>query len=235
MDDLLVCGYPRSGNVWVSRLLGDILDRPVVGIQGTISLATEGKKRPGPGKVMQAHVYPGECERFWCGEMQIDLRHRGNRKLVVVVRDPRDVLVSAAAFWNWSLEETMQRMIEGPGPLELPSWRVYVEAWLNKRIPIMRYEDFCHDAKTELANLLGALEEEPRKPLEEVVHRQSFDVKRAEMERYGDTYPFGKEAQLQHLRKGGTGEWQSELPSHMKRLALTVWRRPLAILGYELC
>ncbi|KPL21160.1 MAG: hypothetical protein AMJ93_10255 [Anaerolineae bacterium SM23_84] len=231
MGDILVCGYPRSGNVWISRLLGDALDRPVVGKNGALSLATGGKNRPGPYRIMQAHVYPEPSKQFWNGN-RIDLERGGDRKYVFVVRDPRDVLVSSAAFWGWSLEETMQKMVEGPGPQGLPPWRTFVEAWFNRRIPSMRYEDFHQDAKTQLANLLDALKEQPRKPLDEVVYRQSFDVMRAEMERYGDTYPFGRDAQLRHLRKGGTGEWETELPLHMARLALTLWKRPLTILGY---
>lgn len=231
MADLFVCGYPRSGNVWLSRLLGDALDRSVVGTRGTASFAT--KERLSTDRIMQAPVYPGESEEFWCSSTQIDLDRADGRQFVYIVRDPRDVLVSMSKFWDWSLEETMRRMVDGPGPLELPPWKAHVGAWLNKRIPVMRYEDFHRDAEGGLAWLLEALGEKPCKPLDGVVHRQSFDVKRTEMERHGDRYPFGRDAQLRHLRKGETGEWKSVLPSHMARLALTTWRQQLAILGYH--
>lgn len=232
MADLLVCGYPRSGTVWISRLLGDVLDRPVVGKGGTLSLATEGKKRPGPGRVMQAHVYLGQGKQFWCANSQIDLQFKGDRKVLLVVRDPRDVLLSVAAFWNWSLEETMHKMADGPGPVEMPPWKAYVDSWLNSRVPIVRYEDFHADAEAALCTLLAVLNEVPKRPLGEVVERQSFAAKRAEMEQYGDTYPFGRAAQLQHLRRGETGEWRTALPSHLARQVLSLWKRQLSILGY---
>ena len=51
---IVVAGYPRSGNVWMARLLGDVLDRRVVGIGGGDgTLAAEGKDRPLNGQVMQ--------------------------------------------------------------------------------------------------------------------------------------------------------------------------------------
>jgi len=28
-NDILIVGYPRSGNTWISRLLGDALNSPV--------------------------------------------------------------------------------------------------------------------------------------------------------------------------------------------------------------
>jgi hypothetical protein len=232
VGDLIVAGYPRSGNVWLSRLLGDALNRPVIGKNGAMSLATEGRDRDNKDVVMQAHVYPVSGKQFWNGN-GIDLKRREDRQFVCVVRDPRDVLVSAAAFWGWSLEETMEKMVNGPGPLDLPPWRTFMEAWFNKRIPIVRYEDLCRDAEGEIGRLLAQLKLKPENDLMHVVHRQAFKTKRADILEHGDGYAFGKEAQLRHLRKGGTGEWHDALPVHLKRLALTMWRRPLTILGYH--
>jgi hypothetical protein len=229
MGDLLVCGYPRSGNVWLSRLLGDALGRSIIGKNGTLSLATE--RRESNDIVMQAHVYPKESTKFWNGT-GIDLNRRGDRDIVCVVRDPRDVVVSASKFWGWSLEETMEKMVKGPGPLELPPWRTFIEAWFNQRIPIVRYEDLYDDAEGAIGGLLDKLKLKPVNDLGDVVYRQSFHTRRMDIEQYGHLYPFGKEAQLQHLRKGSTGEWEEVLPVYLKRTALSVWRTPLKILGY---
>lgn len=229
MGDLIVGGYPRSGSVWLSRLLGDALGRSIVGKNGTLSLATE--RRIGWEVVMHAHVYPKVSKQFWDGN-GVDLNFKGDRQFVCVVRDPRDVLVSASRFWDWSLEETAEKMMKGPGPLDLPPWREFVEAWFNKRIPIVRYEDLYRDAEDELGKLLEALKLNPVHALSDVVYRQSFDVKKADIHQYGHTYPFGREAQLKHLRKGTVGEWKEVLPIHLQRLALTMWRSPLKILGY---
>jgi hypothetical protein len=150
---------------------------------------------------------------------------------LLVVRDPRDVAVSAAHYWDWTLDEALDKMIEGPGPLELPPWKVFVESWLEQHVPILRYEDFHHDAKKELTGLLGHLELEPQRDLERVVSRQSFTVKKAELDRRGASYPFGREAQLRHMRKGTVGEWKEAFsPEQVRRTV--VWRRQLKKLGY---
>lgn len=214
--DIIVVGYPRSGNVWLSRLLGDILDRPVIGVNGALSLATEGKDRPGPGRVMQAHkITPPE-----------------GAKAVFLVRDPRDVLVSVAAFWDWPLDKALSHMVKGPGPLDLPPWSTYVEGWLAKRTPVVRYRDLYHDTVGILYGLLSALEETPRHLAMEVAWRQSFTVKKADIKARGNQYPFGQKAQLRHLRKGTTGEWRT-LPDPIKRQAQKAWGPLLSALGYE--
>jgi hypothetical protein len=225
MVKINVCGYPRSGNVWISRLLGDALDLPVVGIKGgRDSLAAEGKERRGKGYVKQAHLWPGDS-----GHLRVNLDKHKDCIFLLMVRDPRDVAVSAAHYWKWTLDETLDKMIEGPGPLELPPWSVFVESWLKQYVPILRYEEFHQGAKKELTRVLEHLELEPQKDLDEVVNRQSFTVKRAELDRRGNRYPFGRTAQLKHMRKGTVGEWKDAFsPEQVKRT--TVWK--LKRLGY---
>ena len=228
MVEITLCGYCHSGNVWISRLLGDALDLPVVGIQGGRgSLAAEGNERRGKGYVKQAHLWPGES-----GQLCVNLEEQG--VFLLMVRDPRDVAVSATHFWDWDTDETLDKMIEGPGPLGLPSWSVFVEAWLEHHVPILRYEDFHQDTETELARVLEHLELEPQKELVEVVNRQSFDVKRAELERRGDHYPFGREAQLRHMRSGKVGEWEDVFSTAQTRRSFLAWRLQLKKLGYHI-
>ena len=136
---IVVAGYPRSGNVWMARLLGDVLDRRVVGIGGGDgTLAAEGKDRNGNGQVMQAHVYPagpvrgpGEKDTFFRENLQVDLDRLNGRQVVLMVRDPRDVAVSVAEFWGWSMDRALHNMIVGPGPLHLPPWAAYMKRWLG--------------------------------------------------------------------------------------------------------
>jgi hypothetical protein len=58
MVDVFVTGIPRSGNTYLSRLIGDALDSPVGGARGAVALATEGQDRPGQHRVMQLHLLP---------------------------------------------------------------------------------------------------------------------------------------------------------------------------------
>ena len=233
MDDIVVTGYPRSGNVWTARLLGDALDFPVVGIQGGWgSLAAEGFDRPGPRRVMQTHFWPKHGQAFRGEHLCVDPRYREERQLLLVVRDPRDMAVSISHHWKWTLDRTLDLLINGPGPLSLPPWHEYVTAWLHEAIPYVRYEDLYRNALVELEKVLCVLDLVARKPLADVVERQSFSVKRKEMEQHGDTYSFGREAQLEHLRSGKTGEWKGAFSDEQAVRAIEIWGPLLKTLGY---
>ena len=80
--------------------------------------------------------------------------------------------------------------------------------------------------------MLEFLELEPQKDLAEVVEHQSFAVKKAEMKRRGNRYPFGKVAQLKHLRSGKTGEWEDVFSDEQKDRTRIAWNGLLGRLGY---
>ena len=236
MDNIVVAGYPRSGNVWLSRLLGDVLNCRVVGIKGgRDSLAAEGGDRPNECYVKQAHYWV--CQRFpdkhevkrnLCTHPQ---RHR-DCTFIQIIRDPRDVAVSASKYWKWGLEDTIGRMIDGPGPLELPPWAEFVESWFGLA-PMVRYEDLVTDAERVVQTILDWLEREPEVPIADAVHRQTFMVKKVEMYRNGGTYPFGKKAQLRHLRHGSTGDWKEHFTQQQAEWARDAWNDWLLLFGYE--
>lgn len=228
MVRITVCGYPRSGNVWICRLLGEALDYPVVGIRwGQDSLAAEGKERQGGGIVRQAHLWPGEK-----GNLHINLKEHTDQIFLHVVRDPRDIAVSMTNFWGYSIDRALNLMIDGPGPLELPSWSTYTGTWLMQKVRTLRYEDFHKNAETEMRAVLEHLQLESSANLSEVVEHQSFRMKRMEIEQRGDEYPFGRTAQLRHLRSGLVGEWRDTLTLSQKQRAQKAWGQRLEELGY---
>lgn len=227
--ELIVVGYPRSGNCWLARLLGEALDVRVVGIHdGSDSIAAEGFEREGEGYVKQAHLWPGKE-----GHLRVNLDGQQGHTFVHMIRNPRDIAVSMAYFWGWTLDEALDRMIIGPGPLDLPSWSVYVESWLEHYVPILRYEDFHGDAEGWLRLILDHLGLEPQKELAGVVKNQSFDARLAEMKRHGNKYPFGREAQLKHLRNGHVGDWEQEFTKEQIKRTTKAWNGLLRKLGYD--
>lgn len=200
----------------------------VVGIKkGKDSLAAEGFERSGEGYVRQAHLWPGKK-----GRLRVDLSKNEDELFLHLVRDPRDIAVSAAHFWDWTIDEALGKMIDGPGPLDLPPWSVYVESWFAHHVPILRYEDFHKGAEKELARVLSFLNLKPQKDLAEVVENQSFTIKREELNKNGDRYPFKRDAQLKHMRRGNVGEWKEALSVEQKRATMAAWRLLLKKLDY---
>ena len=59
-EPIIVAGYPKSGNTWLSWLLGDTFNCSVGGYHGAKRLCTEGEDRLGNYHVMQLHVAIGQ-------------------------------------------------------------------------------------------------------------------------------------------------------------------------------
>jgi len=90
---IVVCGFPKSGTTWVARLIGSLLSCPVKGYLGFEgkALATEGLDRSSKYTCYKSHG----------GLEEIRSHYPNIQYLVYVVRDPRDVIVSAAYHFEF--------------------------------------------------------------------------------------------------------------------------------------
>lgn len=89
---ILICGYPKSGTTWLARLIADVLNCPVLGSyeKKNVGLALEGEDRP---------------SSYICYKSHLDYQSLHNSadnifRYVYIVRDPRDVIVSAAYHFH---------------------------------------------------------------------------------------------------------------------------------------
>lgn len=214
---IYVVGYPRSGNTWLSRLLGDILNSPVEGYKNAKPIATEGQDRGGDYVVRQLHLKPVEYEiedGLTANEISIPMWDGDG--IVTITRDPRDVAVSAMYYWNIpDIDTTVKAMGEGLHPLiGVGSWSGFVESWLSiKTIGIVAanvfYEDLYWNPESEIYRLLSSLRIRNVREADVVaaLNRQEINVKRNQVKLDGDRRPYGKEIQIKHLRKGIVGDW----------------------------
>lgn len=240
-QDLYVSGFPKSGNSFTARLLGDVLDSPVTGYLNAHPIAEEGLTRPGPYTIRQLHLRLSHAEHAallpdaWT--MAAKLWH--GERVVFIIRDPRDVSVSVMHYWQIpSLNDALQAMFTGSAPLVgVGSWKGYVTPWLESNIPLtVRYEDLVADTLDELCMILNGLgiPNPPPNCMKESVLRQSFGVRRAELEANGDRYNYGKEVQLRNMRKGTPGDWQNCYTRLQAQAAEQEWGELLRYLGYEM-
>jgi len=90
--DIVIAGYPKSGNTWLVRLVAELVGCPVAGFLGRAGddIATEGSDRKSNYRCYKSHH-------------GIDfLRERGIEpaKVIYIIRDPRDVSLSAARYFT---------------------------------------------------------------------------------------------------------------------------------------
>lgn len=141
--EIIVVGYVKSGNTWVSRLLGEVLNSPVTGWGVALPLAKEGEGRNGHYIVRQLHLNPNynaaKFPEFICSEWGACIPRWNGEKIVHVIRDPRDICVSAYYYWNRdTIQETIWAMIKGIEPFGgVGGYLDYVHNWLKvTEIPI---------------------------------------------------------------------------------------------------
>lgn len=237
--DLFVTGYPRSGNTWLARLLGDVLNSPVGGMYYAKPLATEGLQRPGRYYVRQLHLRPTQADKgkpvpnAWT----LSLPYLDEIKLLHVVRDPRDVIVSV--FYYWQIE-TLQKAIDavcyGLDPIKVHGpWGWALENWLAiPGVPMVRYEDLTRNTRGVLQQTLDTLGVSYREDaLDGAIERQAFAAKKQQVERDGASRPYGRTIQLRHLRKGIVGDYKNHMTQAQIEQVWDTCHEAMERLGYE--
>ena len=246
--DVLVIGYPRSGNGYTSRLLGDILNSPVTGIGSAHPICEEGLDRPGPYTVRQLHLRPNwtiksgdAVQNAWTFAPAC----YGGEKIVLVIRDPRDVAISAMHYWGRpSLQDTLFCMGEGRGPLAgVGSWPAFMDLWFNQFMHnphfgwICAYAVYYESLLSSPVEVLRGLFDSLKLPEEDgrlamALERQAFDVRKKELASSGDRYMYGADLQVKNLRKGKAGDWKNHFDRETGQQAQLYFGAWLKYFGY---
>ncbi len=218
---IYVAGYPKSGTTWITRLLGDVLRCKTGG-----SLPAEDKKE------IAAEVY-GEDSHIMIRKGHFVLMdtvaslpvikphrlqwkglHEPSHKVVLVVRDPRDIAVSGAHHWKVSVDSFLQDMIKGTnGMRTMGPWFVFMREWLAKYkefdAVIVRYEDMLQgaDSLEKLLNDLRFIVN--NQMIAEAYERQSFQNRVIDIIQNGHNYNLGRAFNLRFMRKGVAGDWRN--------------------------
>jgi len=250
---VVVVGYPRSGNTYLTRLIADILDSPASRFGAALPLATEGADRPGDWFVTQLHMrpveYPGD-KRSLVDANHFNFYGYAGEHIVYIVRDPRDVAISAMHYWDLpNITETLKAMRAGTPPFGqiLGSWNDFNMDWTYgfkfiADIPIINYEMLCQRTEDQLFWLMKRFvnknigEKKWRRKVRDAMARQDIKVKRAEIiddDAKGIERPYGKTIQLKHLRRGIPGEWKDVMTAEENDMAWEYFGTIATLLGYS--
>lgn len=242
MTEIIVTGYPKSGNTWLTRLLSDALDYPVTGIDNAIPLAADQQERNGDGLIRQLHLVPRRNNeaRFVASRYYLNPNNHNGERVIHIIRDPRDMAVAIKEYWELAdIYTTITNvMATGAWPLWGMGWPEWMQDWRSTDLPYIetRYEWLHADTEKEIRRLCDDMGLTIVKPLAEVIERQSIDVKRKALRDTDDQafyLPHGKGAQLQNLRGGRVGDWRERFGPDDKQAALEVFSDWLIRLGYE--
>jgi len=215
-QEIFVLGYPRSGNSWLCRLLGDVLNCPIESGQERPSNADEGQDRPGPFVIRLRHPD---------GLFDPPSDHRNVDQFVgsvvaQIVRDPRDVMLSLKEYYQSNWTDALIRM---------KNWPSAIEACSGIGVQV-RYEDLHERTSAELGRLLTTLDLpfEPRL-LKATVWRQSW---KARVQNITEDMPYNPDHQKLALGHGQVGRWREEIPKDVLVEGLEIFGRSMRDLGY---
>ena len=206
-----LASYPKSGNTWLRSIL-------LLALTNTIDINKLGTFIPSFNQLLQNYyghetnipmnVVINNWDRFQqylsnknyrpiikthnaCGK--INKIYFPNKlythKVIYIVRDPRDVLISWANHNGRSLEETFNHMIDTEFTVYdeidkasysiefMSSWDNHVYGWMECTSPtlIIKYEDLILDAENQILKILEFLKIKPKISIREIIERTSFD------------------------------------------------------------
>ena len=247
---IYVAGYPKSGTTWITRLLGDVLNCKTGGstpAEDSKEIATEIFDEKSNITVRKGHfILMDNISRI-----PVIKPHRlhwkalrpKNHKVVLIVRDPRDIAVSGAFHWKVSTRDFLNDMIKGTnGMRTMGPWIVFMREWLAKYkkfdAVIVRYEDVLQGSASfeKLLTDLGFIVN--NKMIAESYERQNFQNRVIDVIQNGHKYNLGRAFNLRFMRKGVVGDWRNhftraeafdaevnfgELLSHFKYESNPLW------------
>jgi hypothetical protein len=116
-QNIIIAGYPKSGNTWITRLTAELIGCPVKGFwmeKNNNEIAVEGDNRKSNYQCFKSHHLYGE------------LSHQENleeQKIIYVIRDPRDIAISGANYFSFFnhivLEKLSRELMRAEHPILL--------------------------------------------------------------------------------------------------------------------
>lgn len=244
-DDLFIVSYPKSGNTWTRFLLGNLIyqDEPVT-------------FRNIEARIPSIYIFSDRqllrLPRIFKSHDCFDPRYRN---VICIVRDPRDVTVSAYHYSikvkllpdSCPMEDFVPLFMSGTfgsGLLADPRWGSWydnVASWLamrhDRKFLLLRYEDMLDNAARELqkvADFLG-IEATPDR-ITRAVDLSSADKMREMEKAQSKDWQLTKETRQDKpfVRKARAGTWKSEMSPAAAALIEASWGDLMQNLGYEL-
>jgi len=241
-DDTFIVSYPRSGNTWTRFLVANLLHP-----QEEVTFATIETQVPDSEAQSRNQLRRVARPRYIKSHQYFHPRYR---RVVYIVRDPRDVALSYYDFQRkyrhiedaYPLASFVSDFVAGRMISSWGTWRENVGSWIYARsgtpgFLLLRYEDLLADTVNQTSRLAEFLGVKPTAALiERAVERSAADEMRALEGKQGNEWVStkGKRADIPFVRGATSGGWKTKLPENSVAEIEAAWGSLMTSLGYEL-
>lgn len=241
-DDVFLVSYPKSGNTWTRFLVAN-LAYP----EQQVDFSTLNHLTPDPEAATKRELARAVRPRIIKSHAYFDPRYP---RVVYIVRDPRDVLLSEYHFdikrqlvsESFPLEKYVHRFLGRKTEHNYGTWAENVGSWFYVRrnspdFLLVCYESLLSDGMHELARIadfLGIPSDHERLKL--ALERSSADRMRELEKKQAHLWSSTKETRKDKpfVRAAKAGGWKVELPGSCAAIVESAWGELMKELGYEL-
>ncbi|HUY13683.1 MAG TPA: sulfotransferase domain-containing protein [Terriglobia bacterium] len=241
-DDICLVAYPKSGNTWLRFLVGNLVDP-----DHPVTFANIESRVPSiyhnPDHILRRIPRP-----------RILKSHEGffshHRRVVYIVRDPRDIAVSYYHYLikfrelpdNYPMEAYVPRFMREDFDAKYGPWDDHVLSWIRMRegwedFLLVRYEDLLKNTSSELGRVAVFLKlATDGERIDRAITLSAADrlrkLERKESRKWSATR--NSRHDLPFVRSARSGDGKRELSETSIRLIETEWGAVMQLLGYEL-
>ncbi len=240
-DDAFIISYPKSGNTWLRYMIACLL-HPQDDIKlGQLDALLPDIHASGHDELS---AFPGT--RLFKAHDCFDPRCR---KVIYIVRDPRDVAISSYYFSikhgfldkDCPIGDYLKQFCHSDRTI-FGNWQENVGSWVGARRPdpdffLLRYEDMLDDPQKALADVADHLgwqysDDQIRKAA--VAGRCKWTQQLEIPENKGRHQERDDTSELLFMRSDEHGQWKNELDAKDIAHIESCWGRLMTELGYEL-
>jgi sulfotransferase family protein len=239
-SDVFLVTYPRSGTTWLGFLLANVLKADLL---DQLNIRTFVKYVP---EINEEYFERGSLRAYHeLADPRIFLVHAqydpALSKVVYLLRDPRDVMVS---YWHFrrltesKFNLTLREFIESNDHWPC-RWDEHVAGWMlqhkHPNLLVVRYEEMRRDTMGVLTRILDFSGISPTKDsIEKAVHASRLENMKELETQFGFALNGAMGLQGERfVRKGQVGSWKDELDETCLRILENKYSPVMGMVGYK--
>jgi len=207
--DQMLAGYPKTGSTWIRYYLYSLLAQKVDGLDSTIDAMNAAMPEFANQSILKSWTFD-ECRRV------VKTHQRGlfflkNKKTALIVRDPRDIVVSYYHYvtglkdynFNGTISDVLRHRKWG-----VESFFKHYASWAKHAGLVLKYEDLKDDpfdGFSRLAAYYGI--ERSREEIQQAIDASNFSNMRAAQQKSDKLKDEFREGH-QFVRSGKKAQWK---------------------------